>query len=410
MTGITAAGAHAAARTTDRIPAQGGDASAVKGYLTPRQIYRPYVRNDTPANLGKFNARMRGLYDGTQTTLRINMYGDSLTHNSGNYPQSIAARMKPMFEALGFAVSDHQFGITSSTAGTTAYDARFSGFTGTWGAWTDLPGGKTFRCTSASGTMTYSPGVAFDTIDVYWHRNTSGNGAGGDMTITVDGGATSFTTPTSGGSVTTQTISQAGAASIQKTTVTVASGVHTVTITNGATGNIEMYGFEAYKVATPTVFLRTMGANAYSTVNWVANSIPVRMYDLAITADMTLLSLGANDTRVPTSLSTYLANLATLRASIVAASTSNVMFWTWTPEITTTRSWAYQKTYVDTMITAAGSDTVLADLWQRYVDMGGQEALASAAGGYYSDTLHPSSFGNLDIARFLFDAMLPLGR
>lgn len=410
MTGITASGAHAASRATDRIPAQGGESSAVKGYLTPRQVSRRYIRNDTPANLGKFNARLRAVIEGTQPSLRINMYGDSLTHGPAKYQSSIAARMKPMFQALGLAVSDHQFGVTSSAAGSTAFDSRFSAFTGTWGGWTDLPGGKTFRCTSASGTMTYSPGVEFDTIDVYWHRNTSGNGGGGDMTITVDGGATSFTTPTSGGSVTTQTISQAGAASIQKTTVTVAAGVHTVTITNGASGNIEMYGFEAYKAAVPTVFLRTMGASAYTSVNWVSNSINVRMYDAAITADMSILCIGSNDTRGPTAINTYTSNLNTLRSSMVALGTSSVMYWTWPPEATASTALSTQKTYVDAMIAAAGSNTVVADLWQRYVDMGGQAALASTAGGYYGDTIHPNGFGNMDVAKFLFDAMMPIGQ
>lgn len=408
MTSISAAGALAATRITDRLPAQGGDSSATKGYVTPRQISRRYIRNDTPANLGKFNARFRNLIEGTQTSLRINMYGDSLTHGPAKYQSSIAARMKPMFQALGFAVADHQFGVTSNAAGSTAFDSRFSAFTGTWGGWTDLPGGKSFRGTSSGASMTYSPGVECDTIDVYWLRNTSGNGGGGDMTITVDGGTTSFTTPTSGGSVTSQTISQSGAASIQKTTVTVAAGVHTITITNGATGNIEMYGFEAYKAAVPTVFLRTMGASAYTSVNWTTNSIPVRMYDAAITADMSLLCIGSNDTRGPTALNTYTTNLNTLRASMVTLSTSNVMYWTWPPEATTGTALATQKTYVDAMIAAAASNTVVADLWQRYVDMGGQEALASAAGGYYGDTIHPNGFGNLDIAKFLFDAMLPI--
>lgn len=379
--------------------------------LTRRQTPRGYIRNDTAANMGKFHIRLQRLLNGDDTLLRINLFGDSLTHGSGGvlYRNSIGARLATLFRDLGFAVSDNKFGIASTAAATITYDPRYA-ITGTNDAYQPLPGGLSWRLKSSGAKLTYSPGVSFDTAVVKWFRDTSGNGGGGNMIITVDGGATNFTTPTSGGSVATQTISQSGAASIQDLVITIASaGVHTIEVTNDVTGNIEIFGFEYYTAATPTILIRTMGFSGYTSTNYVANNIPVRMYDTALTGDLSLFCLGDNDAFNGTALATYSANLATLKASLTALGTASILGWTWPPADVATYPAATQKSYVDAFIAAMGSNVLLCDLYQRYVDLGGQELLSITTGGYYKDTIHPSAFGNMDIAAFLFGAMMPMG-
>lgn len=169
-----------------------------------------YLKNRTPANLKNWTTKLTRMMRFSERP-RFNLYGDSITLGFGGALQknSPGQRLAEELTRRGFAARAHLFGINSSMASHSAFDPRFA-FTGTWGAWDAIAGagGAAMRCTSASGTVTYSPGYAFDSIEVWYVRNTVPSGSGGSMTITIDGGATQFSTPTSGGLVSTQTISQ----------------------------------------------------------------------------------------------------------------------------------------------------------------------------------------------------------
>lgn len=407
-TPISSAGAHAFGASTDRIPVSKGPFPlGTKGYQSQANLRRPYVIGRTPANLGRFWRRLRRTLEQPADFTRINLLGDSITLGSGGDFQrnSISEKLAALFRSKGLVTRAFKHGLHGSAAGTATFDSRYA-FSGTWGDWGQLP---MSRCTSASGTLTYTPGYSHDTVDVLWYRDTVGNGGGGDMTITVDGGATNFSTPTSGGSVASETISQSGAASLQKTTVTIASaGTHAITITNGASNNIQIYGFEAYNVSEPTVIIRNMGISGYTSSLWNVSQINSALFNAALTADLTMLNLGSNDTRSLTVLGTYSANIAATRASVDALSTSSVLYWTWPPEVISGgTALATQQSYVDALIAAGGVNTVVVDVWRRWVDAGGQEALATNMGGLYDDTIHPNSCGSHEIADLLFDTIFP---
>lgn len=352
---------------------------------TRRQLQRGYVSNDTPANLLKLQIKIDRLMRATETTGAINIFGDSHPLGVGGdyYRNSMGARWAANYRTrFGIAVSDNKFGIYSTAAVTIAYDSRVSvSNTAHWSGWQALPGGQAWRTTTAGAWWKYSDPVACNTATLKWFRDTSGNGGGGNMIITVDGGATQFSTtsPSSGGLVSTFTYSQSGAASIQDLVITIASlGVHTIEVTNDVTGNIQVYGCECYNSAVPTLFIRTLGFSGYTTTNYVANNIPTRMYDVALTAHLNALCVGANDAFTGIAPATTATNVGTMLTSMTILGTASVMGMTFPPASAATAAYATQKLTVDAFVTAMGSGAVIHDQYQRIVDQGGQEVMALA--------------------------------
>lgn len=392
---------------------------AAAASVTPkRNQVRPYVSNFTPANLTKFNGQFQRLLNGDDNFLYINFTGDSLTSATGGtyYKNSIEAfyanRLRGLAGPIGprFDVSDNRFGVYGTIAGSETNDPRWS-HTGTVDAWQALPGGSSYRITSNAGQIKYSPGVSFDTMNLIWFRDTTGNGGGGNMTITVDGGSTNFTCVNGlnsaalscGGTVSTFTTSQTGAQSLQSLVITAATaGVHTVEVTNGATGQVEIYGFEAYTAARPTIFVRTMGFTGYTSVNYVANNIATRMYDAPLKAHLAFFCLGDNDSLTGVSRSTYRTNLTTLKGSLTALGSASILAWTWPPATVATMPMATQQGYIDDFTLQMGTDVVLFDLFKRNRDLGGAEAIPNMM----KDNIHPNAFGNQDIANQMYDATL----
>ena len=256
--------------------------------------------------------------------------------------------------------------------------------------------------------MTYAPGTSGNAFSLFWFRGGL-FGSEGSMTITVDGGATLFSTPTSGGQVTSQTLSVAGAAGIQELVITVATaGVHTLTVTNGATLQIELVGVECYDTTAGSVLIRCLGSPGLTSTDLTV--VSRRQSTWAMPCELSLLSVGINDWNTGVLVATYASNLATLNTDMTINSISDVMYWTPPPSDFNSVALAVQKPYVEAMRTAAGSTVVIADLWQRYVDFGGYAALGQAAAAYYNDALHPSALGNTDIARFLANVLMRDGR
>ena len=370
---------------------------------------RNYVLNRTPANLAKFWARLnRTLTQASDFNTRIDLYGDSTTLGSGaSFARNgIGARLAQKFQQAGYIARSFKHGsISDSAVATAAYDPRYS-FTGAWSGWTALPGGSSLRATSGGAAITYTPGYACDTVDVIWYQDSIANGGGGSMIITVDGGATAFSTATSGGSVTSQTISQTGASSVQVTTLTIAGGLatHTVTVTNSASGNIQVYGFECTTAAEPTVIIRTLGFSGYTTALYDVATIQQAMYSAAFKADLSLLSLGINDWAAGAVGGPYTTHLNSLRSNLVVLGTASICYWTPPPSSVGTASIAQQQGYVDAMIAAAGTNTVVVDAWRFLQARGGQAALS---GNLYQDILHPNATGNIAIADLLFEGLMP---
>lgn len=375
-----------------------------------------YLTNRTPANLGHWIAGLNGVLNNSPVTFPvIQLIGDSITLSSGALIQtaSIGARLASLLNSAGYPATDALWGNSFSTGPTvTAWDARLT-FTGTWGPWTQMPGGKTFRCTTNAGTMTYTPGYSHDTIDIYWHRGGL-FGSEGTMTLTLgDGGTFSWATflATGGGSiasgsgVTTVDISFVGAKNWMRTTITRnAAANSTAVITNGATNQIEIAAVEAKTSTVSKVLVRCMGFIGQSS-SYLTDT-DTNDFLLSVPSTIGILCIGRNDLSGGNSLATYAANLAAIKSSIISRPV-DLMFWTWPPSALSDTSLANQQAYTDVLRNAGGTGVVLADLWKRYEDLGGQEALATGGGvkAWYNDTLHPSAYGSFDIARFLMGAL-----
>gem|GEM_PF-693494 len=370
-----------------------------------------YVANKSPANLAKFWQRMdAALRSSTPTNVRISMLGDSLTLGTGGVygRNSVGAWLADRFRARGYPAVVSKFGLFSSAAATTTMWPGYT-FTGTWGGWTDLPGGKTFRGTSAGATMTSNPGATHDTVDVYWYRNATAAGGGGtvDLSATDQAGTpvTISITGAGGSYAATQTLAMVGTAGLQKTTVSFAApGVYKLTATVTAT-NAEVFGFEHYTASQSAVLIRVMGMSGYTSTMTNVASITNSLFAAALTSDLWMVNIGSNDTRGPTALATYTTNLTSILNAIAAQGTPSVLGWTWPAEATTGTALATQQQYIDAFKAALGSGRVLYDLYSDWQALGGQSALAATAGGLYADTIHPSALGNLDIADKLFRAV-----
>lgn len=372
---------------------------------TARQLQRGYIGNDRPANLTKFQARLNGMIIGTFSSVRINIIGDSHSSSAGVAlaSNSLGARMAADFTALGFSGVHSRLGLyQDSIALTQTFYPRWA-FTGAgWGPWQALPGGKSARTTGSGEKLVDSPGYSFDKYLFYYYQDP----ANGSVTITVDGGATSFSTPSSGGSVTTQTLSQAGTAGIVTLLITIASaGVHTVEFTQSS-GAIQIYGGEAYTSTAKTVFVRSMGYVGYSSVNYVANNIPSRFTDPALYADLIFACIGDNDFFNSVSLATYATNIATLKTNLLQPATASLVFWTWPPAAVSYGAISVQQGYVNAFLAGAGTNVLTVNLFQRYLDIGGGPVELPER---YFDLIHTNAFGTLDEEKMLLNAVLPLG-
>lgn len=371
------------------------------------------ITNNSPANLAAWTKSLNSMIK-TGSHPRINMMGDSITFGAGsvllkNSPTGVLASQ---LSARGLPATTSVFGMQLGTsAAVTTYEPRLV-FTGTWGPWSDIAGGKTFRSTTAAGTETFTPGYSHDTADFYWLRG--GLSGGGGMTITLlDGSNFSWSTflaggggpIASGGPVNTVTISQAsGTQNIMKTTLTYASaGSRAIVITNAGTGNIETYGIEAYTAATGNILIREMGNPGYTSTLLVSTGWLLGI--LSMPNELSILNIGRNDFGNGISTTTYAANLATLNSNM-AANGGSIVYWTWPPSAISDTPTATQLLYINTMLAAAGTTIPVYNLWQRWENLGGQEALALAVAGYYNDGLHPSDFGNYELSQWLAKALL----
>ncbi len=363
-----------------------------------------YLLNASPANLHFWSSKLnRMLRYGERP--RVNLYGDSTTLGSGGVLQknSPGERLALELTRRGIAAHASLFGMPMATgAALGAFEPRLT-FSGTWSPWGETQGSSPRRAASPSASLSYAPGYACDSFSLFWFRGGL-FGNEGAMTISVNGGATLFSTPTSGGLVSSQTISVVGADATQELVITVPSlGNHTLTITNGATGQILVFGIEAYDSTTGCVLVRCMGSPSLTSRDLVTTSRRQNIWQMP--CDLSVLSTGINDWTTAAPVATYAANLATLIGDMRINSISDVLFWTPPGSDPATVSTAVQSSYVNAMKAAAGNTVVVADLWQRYSDLGGYAALGPPAAGYYNDALHPSAYGNLDIARFLAAAL-----
>lgn len=372
----------------------------------------PYVSNRTGANFHFWTRSVRRMVLHGERP-RINMYGDSITTGTGGltFKHTVAQLLADELTRRGLPARANLFGLPfGNVTNQQAYEPRLT-FTGSWGPWTQVQGKTATRATSSGASVTYAPGHTFDRCDLHYIMLGVNLGDGGEFTITIDGGATAFSTPTSGGLVTSEVIqcpAQPGS-DVNFTNFTIEiegpAAVHTITLTNGTTGVFEIYGFEPWTSDYPEITIRAAAGSGLTSVSLATGPAAQSVYKLP--CDLYMLNIGANDSATDVPVATYGDNLDTIEGLMRIWASSSILYWTRPPAATSIKPTAQQQTYVDEMVSRASDDIVVFDLFRRYMQRGGQEALAENSGGdWYDDAIHPSSWGHRDMARALADVIL----
>ena len=371
-----------------------------------------YITNRTGPNLHDWTRSLRRMLQSGERP-RINIYGDSIALGTGGqiFSHSPGSVLAGELTRRGYPARSNVFGLSlGSVSALAAYDNRWS-FSGSWSGWTAVQGKQGMRASSAGAAVTYAPGYEFDRIELHHIQQATVLGGGGEFTITVDGGATQFSTPTSGGLVTSQTIVVPGLGGSNyafldiSVTIDGPPATHTITLTNGATGVFELYGFDPWNSTTPEISVRVAAGSGLSSADLSTGSAAQSIWRLP--CDLYMLCIGRNDSNGDVATATYGANLDLMESNMRVLANASLLYWTPPPAAASVKPISQQQTYVDEMAARAGSDIVLFDQFQRWLDRGGQEALAEGSGGdWYDDTIHPSQWGNHDIARALTDLIL----
>jgi len=192
------------------------------------------------------------------------------------------ASAKPLSHSASFFTSNNVGAAVSNVA---AYDARLA-FTGSWTLSTDVVfGASTFVSISSGATLSFTPPISFDTIDVWYVTNPSYS----SFTVNINGGA-------SLGTVTTTPAASFAKTSFSTTAGT--AGANTVNIVAGAGIFNEIVGVACRLSTAPAIEHFNLGASGVTAEGQAAtsgapfntvNSLPI------IAPDLTIICLDIND-------------------------------------------------------------------------------------------------------------------
>jgi lysophospholipase L1-like esterase len=324
-----------------------------------------------------------------QSDAKILCWGDSTTVGyvapANTYPTSaIESYPADVASILNSRVATSFIGLGIPSSGTSSTDARWSLGTG-WAA--DLGAGigwssnQLYKGVSATGALTYTPGVksgVVDRFDVYYIAN----GTNTTFTITATGGsAISVVTGTQNG-IFKATCSAGSAADTNSVSITM------------TTGTVRIVGVEPYSSTTRRIRVGNAGVSGavgttaantavYATVEHVKAYAP----------DLTIVSFGLNDASTPKTAAEF---EAAMRVWVDTAKLSGdvILMSPPPPQVGGNLDAGlalYRPIYAKV---AAEKKVGFVDLGKRWVS---RESLAPL--GYYSDTLHPSRIGYNDIAQ-----------
>ncbi|ROS63921.1 GDSL-like lipase/acylhydrolase family protein [Curtobacterium sp. PhB172] len=333
--------------------------------------------NFTVASMGRARAAFAGVRAGTRSA-KILCVGDSTTAGYGtssalSYPSRLVAALAAGVPArAGLSIPPRQVEDPRWSLGGWAVINSF-GWADSLALMSDNPG---------VGLASYTPGALADTFDVYYF----GTGGYGTLHVELDTGE-KIDVDTSG-----------AAGSVQKVTVTasVATANHVVNFYNPTPKPVAVLGVDAYVAATPNARVGNVGVSGSASGQWgsVQGAVTGSGSAAAIRAyapDLTLIMLGINDAKMAVSVDAYLANVA---ATIAAAKASgSVMLLSVVPSNTPAED-ALERQYRDALPGFARTQGVgFVDILGRFGSYAESQPL-----GMYSDGLHPSTIGYVDIA------------
>lgn len=303
------------------------------------------------------------------------------------YPAQLAGLLAAYNGSRQSAFGDH---AGTSSASLVGFDSRLSIGAG-WEPYSLTPsiGASMLRnITNTTDAVNFTPSIPVDTFEIY----TAGGSDGDGTSIAFDGGAP----------VTTAFGVVSGA--YTKTTVSAGSlGSHTVNLKRVVAGGGGAFvdGIVAYNSAVKEVSVYNGGWSGSASVHWNDATAPYRPLSAlaTIAPDLTIICLGRNDCLADIPPAVFAANM---QAIITAAkAVGDVLLVTPPPCDPITlpaASLADQEAIVDAIrALGATNGCNVVDVsarWQSYA--------VSQPLGRYSDTVHPSAVGYLDIARLIF--------
>lgn len=348
------------------------------------------------AGLPQWSAAVRAARNGSGGA-RILAVGDSTVQGSnaqegnafGLRDHAWPAELQKLMAASGRTAASRRssfFGGGSgfNLASLMAMDPRWSGSGWIPGDYAAV-GRNLFRQNnSTTGTLTFTPGGGFDTVDLW-----ADHGGSGGLLEVVTGG------------VVRATIDLAvGAPKTAFHSVAVPAGSTAVSFRrNGATGTSLYFNAVCVRNASETrIEVMNGGWHGSKIADWLTSSEPWSAFNGVVTFGqaLTILCCNINDSKAPTSLVTYRAGVLSLLKR--AREVGDAMLVTSAPSDPASVSYATQQTYVDAAISAAHeAGAAVLDLWR-------------ARGGTYnaalmSDDVHSTHAGYQDAAGLIYRAL-----
>jgi len=335
----------------------------------------------TPANLSKFRAKLSATRVGIGP-MKVLCVGDSTTlgfGGGGSYQWAFPARLKALLNTYlaptvdGLSIPPN---VANDTRWATGAGWALSGSVG-WGGVSSY-----LAATSATGNLTYTPGVNVDSFDVYFF--TSANN--GTFGASINGGAVTNT-------------STAAASGVSKMTITAtASAANVLTITPPTGGSVYILGVDAYLSTAKNIRVGNAGVSGSTSTGWVNGGGFSPMNAIKSYApDLTILMLGINDATAPLSTASHTLYIEQI---IDAAKVSGDVLVLSVVPSSDSRA-AQEALYRDAdKASAVAKGAGFIDIYARF----NTHAAASAL-GFMSDAAHPNNLGYGDIAGAVFSTL-----
>jgi hypothetical protein len=264
-------------------------------------------------------------------------------------------------------------------------------------------GGQTYKATTSTNALSFTPAVAVDTFKVFYIVQSTG----GTLSVNLDGG-------------TATTQSTGGTAGVASMTLTGAVGTHTVNVTWASGGEVDVIGVEASNSTMPNVIIENAGAGGAKAANLASQAGPygggfAAIYSL-VGCDLSIDEDGINDWNAAVTIPSFTTSMQTVVTAQRNAG-SDVAIFSPVPSNPGTTN-AAQLTYVNALqgIAAANSNGASLTLpfinnWQAFYGPtnGTTNGWAYAnAQGWMADNLHPSAYGYAANATLVAGAIIPV--
>lgn len=376
-------------------------------------LAKPFIFNNTAEFHRKHQIRLAEAYSGDKigdNRYRIVCVGDSLTDGTGAgtgadfctgakvkaYPAVLAK----LFRNAGFIVSEDNFGgdgrlPTAGTAAVTLYDPKLTFANSGWTRASPMVfGGNTFINSTTGDTLTFTPAVAGQNIDVYY--------------CTLGGGGTFRITDSTGDGTLGADVVTSGGPNLLKTKRTRTLSAKPIQITRQSGGGVYIPMIDQWANDTQ-ISIYNCGAYGVSSVDWTGTAQPYSSLNAmsVLAPDLIIIQLGANNVRdaltnyesFPLAAAAFKGHIDTMVATWQAiASAPEIVLVASMPNAASDTAWA---PFIQALYDIAVNRKVpLVNLYDRFINRDRSLRL-------YQDTVHLYGAGYADVAFAHWELLRP---